>query len=155
MRSAWAAAMVRWGLAAVVGTAAHAGAAADSSVSGLRLANQVVRDTAADSASGGETADPAEVAAALQSLPAVVDDISLFSSRTVTLHDLDLLVRNHRRSAVAVRVHDASGREVLSRDYGPGRAVVLVAMDKVPRGIYVCSVRVADSVYARTFVVTR
>jgi len=146
MRNAWAVASGMW-VAMLLVCGATAGTGADSTVSGLHYANQVVRDTTGDSALAKGASSAGQVAAA--------EDIAQFSSRTVTLHDLDLLVRNHRRGRVAVRVHDAAGREVLARDYGPGRATISVAMDAVPRGIYVYSVRVADSVFASTFVVTR
>lgn len=93
--------------------------------------------------------------AVLGKLPAVIEDIALVASAKVSLNGLGLVVRNGGGSRVSVKVLDARGRAVLSKEYSPGRRTITVAVDEIPEGVYVYSVRIADSVYTRPFILTR
>jgi hypothetical protein len=83
-----------------------------------------------------------------------LDDISLYSSGRVLHCELGLVIRNAEGDHVSLTIHDAKGRSVLSDQYDAGSRVINVQTDAFPTGIYVYTVRMADSVYTRPFIVT-
>ncbi len=82
------------------------------------------------------------------------DDMALVQSSKVLYCELGLVIRNRDGGEVSVVVHDAKGRSVVSREFGEGAGTINMALSDIPRGVYVYTVRMADSVYTRPFVVT-
>jgi hypothetical protein len=85
----------------------------------------------------------------------LLDDIGLMPSKKVVFCDLGLIIRNVDGSDVSVAVHDAKGRAIVTKDFSDGQRTINMDLGTMPKGVYVYTVRMADSVYTKPFVVTR
>jgi hypothetical protein len=140
-----------------VSSYAAQGSSAEDTAGGIQPANQVVMvdDTASveDEATFGASATA--VGSESVGENGLVDDIALLSGSRVRHCELGLLIRRSESADVDVALLDAKGRAVLSKHYSSGSGLISVATDALPAGVYVYTVRMADSVYTNSFMVTR
>jgi hypothetical protein len=152
---------VRWfGTAAAVVAMALCGVAGGTGSGVLRVADSqaVVAATpdtlASDAQVTPQRAFPAG-AAKPQTLPPVFDDIALASASRVVHNGLGLFIRNSSGGRVSVAVHDVKGRPVITRRYTASARTITVPTDGFTAGVYVYTVRMADSVFTKPFIITR
>ncbi len=124
---------------------------------GIQPANQVF--AAGDTA---EVADSVVFEVSAQSTESVsvgagglVDDIALLSGSRVRHCELGLLIRSEEGEQVHVAVLDARGRAVLNKRYSPSGGLISVPTNGFPAGVYVYTVRMTDTVYTNSFMVTK
>ena len=119
---------------------------------GLRYATEVVvRDAGEESpntpqAGGTAVACPRSI---------LFEDMAFLSTSTVTVNSAGIMVKNRNGQAVSVAVHDAKGRQQLTKSYASSTPVINVGTSQLTAGAYVYTVQVGDSIFTHPFIVTR